>query len=77
MCIRDRAAPARPVGIDIAEGGAAFGDPQLLRVMMQNLLENAWKYSGREAAPRIAFGREAIDGAVSYTHLTLPTSGLV
>ena len=61
-----QAAPDRPVGIDIAEGCAAFGDPQLLRVMMQNLLENAWKYSGREAAPRIAFGREAIDGEAVF-----------
>ena len=37
-------------------------DPQLLRVLMQNLLENAWKYSARQTAPRIAFGQEQIDG---------------
>ncbi|MDP1653172.1 MAG: ATP-binding protein, partial [Rhodocyclaceae bacterium] len=55
-------APARTLTVSIAEGCTAFGDPQLLRVMMQNLLENAWKYSGREAAPRIEFGREAQDG---------------
>ena len=55
-------APAHALTVSIAEGCTAFGDPQLLRVMMQNLLENAWKYSGREAAPRIEFGRETQDG---------------
>ena len=55
-------APTRPVEIAIAEGCSAFGDPQLLRVMLQNLLENAWKYSGKEAAPQIVFGSEILDG---------------
>ncbi len=55
-------APAHALTVSITEGCTAFGDPQLLRVMMQNLLENAWKYSGREAAPWIEFGRETLDG---------------
>ena len=51
-----RAAPEHAVKIVLAPVGAAYGDPQLLRVMMQNLLENAWKYSAKEPSPRIEFG---------------------
>ena len=61
-----QSAPARQVETAIEEGCVAFGDPQLLRIMMQNLLENAWKYTGREAAPRIAFGRETKEGDVVF-----------
>ncbi len=59
---RARAEPAHRVEAVIAPDCQAFGDPQLLRVLMQNLLENAWKYSARQAAPSIAFGQEQIDG---------------
>ncbi len=55
-------APERALEVAIAPDCTAFGDPQLLRVMMQNLLENAWKYTGKEAAPRIEFGRETQGG---------------
>ncbi len=58
---RARAEPAHRVEAVIAPDCQAFGDPQLLRVLMQNLLENAWKYSARQAAPSIAFGQEQID----------------
>ncbi len=59
---RTRAAPGHRVECIIAPDCQAFGDPQLLRVMLQNLLENAWKYSGKEAAPKIEFGHEALGG---------------
>ncbi|MBL8503966.1 MAG: hypothetical protein JNL78_11040 [Rhodocyclaceae bacterium] len=41
----------------------AEGDPRLLRILLQNLIENAWKYSSRSPAPHIAFGctREGIE----------------
>jgi hypothetical protein len=55
---RARTAPEHRVGIVLAPHCKAFGDPQLLRVMLQNLIENAWKYSSKEAAPRIEFGCE-------------------
>jgi hypothetical protein len=53
---RARAAPEHAVQVVLAADCKAYGDPQLLRVMMQNLLENAWKYSAKEQAPRIEFG---------------------
>jgi PAS domain S-box-containing protein len=63
---RARADPGHRVECAIAPDCRVFGDPQLLRVMLQNLLENAWKYSGKEAAPRIEFGQETIDGETIF-----------
>jgi PAS domain S-box-containing protein len=53
---RARSEPGHRVAVSLAPECKALGDPQLLRVMMQNLLENAWKYSSKEAAPAIEFG---------------------
>lgn len=61
-----QSAPGRQVETVVEEGCVAFGDPQLLRIMMQNLLENAWKYTGREAAPKIEFGRETKEDDVVF-----------
>ncbi len=59
---RARSEPEHKVRFRLASDCSAFGDPQLLRVLLQNLLENAWKYSAREAAPKIEFGHEAAHG---------------
>jgi light-regulated signal transduction histidine kinase (bacteriophytochrome) len=39
--------PEREVEFRIAEQVLAHGDPQLLRVLMSNLLNNAWKFTNR------------------------------
>lgn len=39
--------PKHNVAITIAPGMRAQGDPRLLRVVLVNLLENAWKFTGR------------------------------
>lgn len=57
-----RAWPDRHPEIALPERCLAEGDPQLLRLLLQNLLENAWKYSGRNPSPKIEFGCETIDG---------------
>ena len=51
----------RNVEVSIAPGCAAQGDPRLLRVLMQNLIENAWKYTSRQAEARIDFGAELLE----------------
>lgn len=51
----------RSVEVSIAPGCTALGDPRLLRVLLQNLLENAWKYSARQTEARIDFGSERLD----------------
>ncbi|MFN8449360.1 MAG: hypothetical protein U0521_12445 [Anaerolineae bacterium] len=32
------------------------GDERLMRVALSNLLGNAWKYTGKQAQPRVEFG---------------------
>lgn len=58
--------PARKVRVDIASGLHAFGDPGLLRVMLENLLDNAWKYTGKTAAAHIAFDTQQQDGETVF-----------
>lgn len=48
--------PVRKVTLRIAEDATAEGDRQLLRVVLQNLLENAWKYTGMQKDATIEFG---------------------
>jgi signal transduction histidine kinase len=48
--------PARKVAIDIADGLCAWGDTPLMRIVLENLLGNAWKYSAKQVAAHIAFG---------------------
>ena len=42
-----RGAPERSADVDIEPGLSAWGDPTLLRLVLENLLGNAWKYTGR------------------------------
>jgi len=55
----ERGEPGRKLQWDIEDGLVANADPQLMRVVLQNLLGNAWKYTGRQPQPRIAFTRAA------------------
>ena len=59
-----RQSPGRQVGIEIAPGMQVDGDPTLLRVVIENLLGNAWKYTGKCEQARIWFERGA--GADSF-----------
>jgi light-regulated signal transduction histidine kinase (bacteriophytochrome) len=54
-----REAPERDVTIDIEPGMVVQGDPTLLRVVIENLMGNAWKYSAKSAQPHIVFERQA------------------
>ena len=50
-----RTAPDRQVEFAIAPGLEAQGDSRLLRVVLDNLLRNGWKYTGKQAQPRVEF----------------------
>jgi PAS domain S-box-containing protein len=42
------------------------GDPDLLRSVLQNLLDNAWKYTGKHESARIEFGAEQMGGETVF-----------
>ena len=50
-----RLTPDHEVAVEIEPGLATVGDPTLLRMVLENLLGNAWKYSGHAKAARVAF----------------------
>ena len=45
-----------PGGVPYRAGLAAEGDARLLRVVLDNLLGNAWKFTGKQAHAHIEFG---------------------
>ena len=48
--------PARQASFDIQKNVLAEGDARLLTVVLENLLENAWKFTSHEPTARIRFG---------------------
>ncbi|HEC17459.1 MAG TPA: PAS domain S-box protein [Sedimenticola sp.] len=58
--------PGRQVEFRIQEGLSARGDERLLRIVLENLLGNAWKYTGDTPRPRIEFGGKEKDGETVY-----------
>jgi len=54
--------PERAVEVIIASDLTVEGDATLLRIVLQNLLGNAWKYTGKNAAARIELERTDIQG---------------
>ncbi len=58
--------PERRIAWVIAPQAPAVGDPGLLRVVLQNLIGNAWKYSSRRNDARIEFGVAEKDGRPVY-----------
>lgn len=48
--------PQRAVVFRVQDGLAVQGDPRLLRVALQNLLANAWKFTGKTPRAVIEFG---------------------
>ncbi len=58
--------PKRVVKLEITPGLIASGDKELLRIVLVNLLGNAWKYSRKRPEARIEFGR--ISGGAEDTY---------
>ena len=58
--------PARRMTWDIATPLKVRGDARLLRIVMQNLLNNAWKFTSKQPEPRIAVKRTTHNGRVAF-----------
>ena len=50
--------PERSVDVAVSDGLVIQADPRLLAVMLENLLQNAWKFTGRQASARIEVGHQ-------------------
>jgi light-regulated signal transduction histidine kinase (bacteriophytochrome) len=61
-----RGEPERRHEFSIAEGMVVEGDYKLLQVVMENLLGNAWKYTGSRKKAVIEFGVMEVDGESAY-----------
>jgi hypothetical protein len=55
--------PTRPVVTTVALGMVAHGDPRLVRVALENLLTNAWKFTSRRERACIEVGQIDADGS--------------
>ena len=60
------AEPDRRVDFRVAEGITVNGDASLLEVVLNNLIGNAWKYSGKRDETVIEFGVTERDGKPAY-----------
>lgn len=58
--------PEHRVTVQIAPGLSVQADAGLMRIALENLLENAWKYTGRTADAHIEFGSMEMDGRVDF-----------
>ncbi len=51
---------------EITQDMVCFGDSRLLRIVLENLFTNAYKYSQHAERPRIEFGATQVDGKTVY-----------
>jgi PAS domain S-box-containing protein len=58
--------PDRQAEFVIADGLSVDGDAWLLRIALENLLGNAWKFTGKSLPARIEFGAVEHEGTLAY-----------
>ncbi len=58
--------PTRNAQLKIQEGLLANGDEGLLRMVMENLLNNAWKFSAKSDPSKIEVGKRVLDGKGAF-----------
>ncbi len=60
------AEPERSVEFRVRPGVGVRGDGRLLRIAVENLVQNAWKFTARQPRPRIEFGVTQVAGEPTY-----------
>ncbi len=58
--------PKRDIDIHIAKNVNVLGDRMLLQSVMENLLQNSWKFTGQTEHPQIEFNQINADNKFSY-----------
>ena len=58
--------PSSPVTFVVQPGVVAVGDRNLLRIVLENLLNNAVKFTGKVAAPTVSFGSAELHSETAY-----------
>ena len=58
--------PERNVEIVVAPDLDVRADANLLTIVLENLLGNAWKFTAKQADARIEVGKQSFDGAAAY-----------
>jgi light-regulated signal transduction histidine kinase (bacteriophytochrome) len=62
-----QAEPSRHVDFVVQGGLSANGDPRLLRIALENLIDNAWKYTSKHTHAKIEFGAQTQeDGCLAF-----------
>jgi PAS domain S-box-containing protein len=61
-----RTQPEREVTLIVAPGLVARGDASLLRVLFDNLLGNAWKYTAHRQRPHVEVGATRVAAGTAY-----------
>ena len=67
--------PDRHVALHIEAGMQVQGDPTLLRMVLENLLGNAWKYTGKCREPAVWFERGPATGPASASTFSVRDNG--
>jgi two-component system sensor histidine kinase/response regulator len=58
--------PDRSVEMRVRPGVVVTGDGQLLKIALENLLQNAWKFTSKQPSARIEFGLTNVGGEPTY-----------
>ncbi|MBI3374886.1 MAG: PAS domain S-box protein [Betaproteobacteria bacterium] len=61
-----KAEPGRDVEAAIEHGVVVLADRSLMRLVLANLLDNAWKFTARTPRPRIEFGARRVGSGMAY-----------
>ena len=72
-----RSEPGRDTQFVIGEGVIAEGDPVMLRVVIENLFSNAWKFTGKREGAWIEFGivERGIESEIATTTFYIKDNG--
>lgn len=62
----ERRNPGREVRVSIEPDVVAFADPHMVELLLAHLLENAWKFTRRQAPAEIELKRDSASGAEAW-----------